>query len=511
MKNIKLFSILAVGFLLLFSSCKKDEPELPVVNKNPNLYVNDWIYEQMNIYYLWNDKIPKSPDYTLKPDLFFNSLINKYNVSSNPDGDRFSWIQENYVDLINSLGGVVSDEIGFEYVRVAISGTEASTKQYYLLVLYPKLGSDAHAKGVRKGRFVTKIDNQDILETNYKTLTSGTGTKTLTMADWVFNQSTGKHELKLSGNLTVQMHKDFAEIPVYLDSVYTTPNNKKTGYLVYNFFARDKGDGTYDYDKLLMTTLNEIKTKGATEFILDLRYNGGGAVSTATALASALVPNRSTTNTFSTVQYNALVQSELQKEGGENFNVTYFADKITDSKNNKIADIPSMGISTLYVLVSNWSASASELVINGLKPYMNVILIGETTVGKNVGSISLYEENDAKNKWGMQPIIAKYFNSAGKSDFTAGFVPDYEVDEFADLRLVDFGNTNDVLLNKALTLINDAPLQAVPARAPVMDPKMQLRKVPNSQSMLEKPGKTVMNDDIRGEKIRSIMKKRMNE
>ena len=111
----------------------------------------------------------------------------------------------------------------------------------------------------------------------------------------------------------------------------------------------------------------------------------------------------------------------------------------------------------------------------------------------------------------MQPIIAKYFNSAGKSDFTAGFVPDYEVDEFADLRLVDFGNTNDVLLNKALTLINGAPLQAVPARAPVMDPKMQLRKVPNSQSMLEKPGKTVMNDDIRGEKIRSIMKKRMNE
>ena len=102
MKNIKLLSILAVGFLLLFSSCKKDEPELPVVNKNPNLYVNDWIYEQMNIYYLWNDKIPKSPDYTLKPDLFFNSLINKYNVSSNPDGDRFSWIQENYVDLINS-------------------------------------------------------------------------------------------------------------------------------------------------------------------------------------------------------------------------------------------------------------------------------------------------------------------------------------------------------------------------------------------------------------------------
>ena len=512
MKSINYLSILLLGCLLIFSSCKKEELVIPIEKPvNLNKYVNDWIYENMNIYYLWNNKIPKSPDYTLKSDLFFRSLLNKFDATSNPDGDRFSWIQENYVDLLNSLGGVVSDDIGFEYMRVTLSGTESSTKQYYLLVLYPKLGSDAQAKGVRKGRFVTKIDNQDILETNYNTLIGGTGTKTLTMADWVLSESTGNYELKLTGNLTVLMHKNFAEIPVYLDSVYTTPNNTKVGYLVYNFFARDKGDGSYDYDKLLMNTLSEIKSKGATEFVLDLRYNFGGAVSTATALASALVPNRTTTKVFSTIQYNPLVQSELQKEEGEKFNITYFADKIEDSKGTKIIDIPSLGISKLYVLVSNWSASASELVINGLKPYLNVILIGEVTVGKNVGSISIYEKNDAKNKWGMQPIIAKYFNSAGTSDFTAGFVPDYEIDEFADLRLVEFGNTKDLMLNKALTLINGGPLQAAPARVPRMDNKLQLRKVTGSESMLQKPGKNVMIDDIRGEDIRNIMRKRMHK
>jgi len=87
------------------------------------------------------------------------------------------------------------------------------------------------------------------------------------------------------------MHSNYAENPIYKDSVYTI-NNKKIGYLVYNFFARDKGDDSYDYDKLLMKRLDALKTQGVNEMVLDLRYNSGGAVSSAIALASALVKNK---------------------------------------------------------------------------------------------------------------------------------------------------------------------------------------------------------------------------
>ena len=66
-------------------------PIPPTVDENK--YVNNWIFEEMNIYYLWNNKIPKSPDYSMKPDKFFNSLLYTYNKNSNPEGDRFSWIQ----------------------------------------------------------------------------------------------------------------------------------------------------------------------------------------------------------------------------------------------------------------------------------------------------------------------------------------------------------------------------------------------------------------------------------
>ncbi len=461
-------------------------------------YVNEWIYKNMNIYYLWNNKIPKSPNYSLNPKDFFGSLLNSYNQSTNPEGDRFSWIQESYVDLLNSLGGVTSDEIGFDFTLIPVD--EAET-HYYALVLYTKLGTDALAKGIKRGRFITKINGQNITAQNYKSLFSGTGTKTLSMADWVYNSSDNKYHLTISDDVTISMHKNFAENPIYLDSVYTI-NDKKIGYLVYNFFARDKGDKSYTYDKQLINTLERIQSKGATEMVLDLRYNGGGAVSSAIALASALVKNRSTSNVFGVSQYNALVDSELKKEYGADYNKDYFVDKIQTSETQSIS-VPSLNFSRLHVLVGRGSASASELVINGLKPYMDVVLIGRKTYGKNVGSISLYEKNDPKNKWGMQPIIVKYYNSAGQSEYTSGFAPNFEVNEFENLFFYQFGDTDDPLLNKAIANITGTT-RSTNLTEPITETRsmaIENRITPEKKHQFE------MYDDVREDAIRNIMKK----
>lgn len=137
---------------------------------------------------------------------------------------------------------------------------------------------------------------------------------------------------------------------------------------------------------------------------------------------------------------------------------------------------------------------------------MDVILIGETTYGKNVGSISIYEENDPKNKWGMQPIIVKYYNSNGESDFTAGFNPNYEVDEFEDLFLFDFGDTNDPLLGTALSLIGGQTLStrvssiSTPFRSSQVDEKASVKLRQNRLRF-------DMHDDVRGDAIRNLMKK----
>ena len=493
-------------FMILFLnvSCKDNTPKI----ENPNEYVNNWIYKTMTTYYYWNEKIPSKPDYTLASSDFFKSLVYTFDKNTNPDGDRFSIIRENYVELLNSLSGVSSDEIGFEYIPVNITPQGVPTKQYYLLVLYPKLDTDAYRKGVKRGRFIVKIDNQDITDNNYRTLISGTGSKTLTLADWVYNDQEKKYEIKLSPNtITIQMHKNFAENPVYLDSVYTI-DNKKIGYLVYNFFAADKGDNSYQYDKKLIDALQRIKSKGATEFVLDLRYNGGGAVSSAIALASALVKNRSTHNLLISTQYNPLLHKYFEQKYGEGYNKEYFIDKIVDEKyddNGKlisrsdVATVPALDLTRLYVLVSGSTASASELIINGLKPYMEVILIGETTVGKNVSSFTIYEKNDPKNKWGMLPITFKYFNSERKSNFSAGFTPDYKISEWEELILKEFGHKEELFLNKALSLISGKTLKSA---TPPIKTNTALRAVKNAQSIK----RTDLYDDKRQKTIHNMNK-----
>ena len=96
-----------IVFFLFVTSCDDDdEPTQTFVNEN-NRHVNDWILENMEFWYLWSNELPGSPDKNLNPDDFFQSLLT--------DDDRFSWIQENYQELLNSLQGM-SKESGFEFV-----------------------------------------------------------------------------------------------------------------------------------------------------------------------------------------------------------------------------------------------------------------------------------------------------------------------------------------------------------------------------------------------------------
>jgi carboxyl-terminal processing protease len=136
----------------------------------------------------------------------------------------------------------------------------------------------------------------------------------------------------------------------------------------------------------------------------------------------------------------------------------------------------------VYILTGKYTASASEQIINGLKPYMDVVLIGDTTYGKNVASTTFYDEDHTdKNKWGMQPIIAKYFNSLGESDFTSGFVPDYVVRD-GGLNMKEFGDRNEPLLNKAMNdILGTQTLPLVQMRAETI----------KTSKLLSLPGKRI--------------------
>lgn len=429
--KVKYTLLLALSAFIL-SSCNSSDDDSPTPDTSSPTYVNDWIYKQMGMYYLWNETLPANPDKSLTPDKFFETLLNKE--------DRFSWIQDNYEELLAFLSGVSSGDIGFEYIGYLQS---ESSDSILAQIAYVKPNTPAQVAGLKRGDLFTHVDGVQLTKDNWRSLLSGkSSTAQITFVDSNLANPINKNIVKIT---------KYAENPIYLDSTYTI-SNKKIGYLAYNFFSPDNGSGDRQYDLQLNKVFADFKSKGITDLILDLRYNSGGSMQSSIILSSLIVPDVSTNKVFSSVQFNPLYQAAYTKKYGADALVDNFMDKIEISK-TKQEKLNNPGtIKSLYVLTGNWTASASEMLINGLKPYMNVYLIGTTTVGKNVGSFTIHDEDNKSNKWGMQPIVLKYFNSDGKSDFEKGFTPDQKLlDNYRDK--LPLGNTQEEMLQAAIQTI----------------------------------------------------------
>ncbi len=440
MKTKPAFLILLTLFSLTLSiiSCKKDPKVTPVKS---NFYVQNWILANMEYYYYWNDKIPANADTTMDPEPFFYSLL--YNV---PGGDRFSWIEPDYTTLIGQLNGV-NKEAGYDFkLYLAAAGSSNVIGQ----ITYIKKGSPAEAAGLKRGDIFPEINSTKLTTTNYQTLLKATGSSyTLRIQRFTAtNTQTPEYDHVFTLNPV-----ELAENPVLMDTIYNI-SGKNVGYMVYNFFS--PGTGTSNsYDQEVDNVFAKFKSAGVNEVVLDLRFNGGGAISSAINLASLLVPAYDPNKIFVNYQYNTQFQSDIVNN--PKYGSAYLHQKFT----SKVSNIGT-NLTRLFVLTSNGTASASELIINGLRPYLPVITVGDTTYGKNVGSITITDDQNTTNTWGMQPIVLKLTNSVGFSEYSNGFGPDpanYNRDNSFILK--PLGDVNEPLLARALTIITNGGKKSV--------------------------------------------------
>ena len=195
-----------------------------------------------------------------------------------------------------------------------------------------------------------------------------------------------------------------------------------------------------------------LKSQGITELVLDLRYNSGGSIATATRLAS-LITGQFTNQVFAKQQWNAKLEDYYSSKNASNL-LNLFTDKLGNGET-----LSSLNLTKVYLLTTKSTASASELVINGLKPYVNVVQIGDLTTGKNVGSITLYdspnfskENSSTKHHYAMQPIVLKVVNKIGFGDYINGLEPTILLKEdFGNLGIL--GDPDEPLLNAAINNI----------------------------------------------------------
>ena len=449
----KTLYILSLIFVLIFTGCSKDKDSNEanedlsnvdsddiVISLEGALQISDFVWKGLNQYYYWQEQVSdlddrkalNSSEYAKyindnpEPEEFFESLKH--------ENDRFSYITSDYIALQNSLQGIVASN-GVEFGLSLMSDGQS----VFGYVRYIHENSDASDKNIERGDIFTAVDGQDLNVNNYQDLLYGDNlTYTLSMADISENTITPNGE-------TVELTKveNFEKNSIHISKTINT-SGKKIGYIMYTQFVN-----TFN------SNLNDIfagfKSENIDGLVLDLRYNLGGSLTACVYLAS-MITGQFTGEIFSQQVWNSKLMDYWNSNDPESLK-DLFVDQMADG-----TGINSLNLNKVYILTTSRSASASELLINGLTSHIDVVQIGDTTYGKNVGSITVHDYIDnegTKNPdhtYAMQPIVLKIANSAGFADYDNGLEANVELKEdISNMGIL--GEISEPLLSSAINQI----------------------------------------------------------
>ena len=429
-----------------------------------NTEVNDFIWKGLNLWYYWQQKVVNLADTFDDNQSEYNNYLQSFsdpedffNSLNHPD-DRFSWIDPDYNNLEDQLAGISASN-GMKLILYRrCSGCETLIGA----VTYVLPNSDAATKGVVRGDLFNAVDGQELTLNNYGGLLYG---QNLSYSiDLVTYDAAADEVTPRDVTINLVKQENFQEQPIH-KNVVVEHNGTRVGYLMYNKFVGavdSDGDGTieYDFDQALIDAFASFQSDNITELVVDLRYNGGGSVRTCTYLAS-LITGQFTGTIFAQQQWNSKLMAYFDSlnnnsDPDDDFDLN---DYFVDTTHTGVA-IQGLQLNRVYILTSNRSASASELLINGLSPHINVVQVGTATYGKNVGSITIYDyvdnSGDVRNPnhtYAMQPIVLKIANSDNFADYTNGLDPDIELRESAS-SFGTLGDVNEPLFAAALNHIS---------------------------------------------------------
>lgn len=426
MKQIGLIPFLFTS-LFFITSCGEDRSGEYYALIGDNL----WIEQIMEEHYLWNDQLGKvkEEDFFTEPESFLQKLV--YTQALNGKGDKYSHIESKQASA-RSLQRNATYGFDFELT----SDPTGTTSHTFARILYTLPQSPASEAGLKRGDWLSAIEKEEITSSNYTRLMSGEATRLARRA--LVLDETGNPAWGASDTVAIGASRPMELNPFFLDTLYTVAG-KKIAYLVYHEFSTgpDNQPDETTYREQMKQIFAQFKRQSPDAFILDLRYNPGGYLTCATDLGSYLAPAADLGKPFCTLQYNATTTPQQQ----------------TLPLNTQLA-AENLNLSKLYVLTSSFTASASEAVINCLRPYLgaeNVVTIGETTVGKPVATVA-YE--DERYDFILHPVVAYVHNAEGVADYADGIAPNIPLTERNLLsHWYPLGDVREYLLKNTLSYI----------------------------------------------------------
>lgn len=403
-------------------------------------YANRFAREALEIYYYWNEEISKDlnqldPEKNSDPIATVEKI--RYHDGTN-EIDKWTMLTDNMDEFTSSVEGVTTT---YGYTPIVYRLSKESN-EVIAAVAFVSENSPAEKAGIKRGDLIYKIDGKTLTTENYLDLFYSSQIK-LSMAKLDGNTITPTTELSLEA---VKMYEN----PILCDSVYNL-DGKKVGYLAYSSF---------DLKSIpeLINICKEFKNEGIKELILDLRYNGGGYVITENVLASMFAPQVNVTNkdVFEKEDYNEFFTKYYEQEGISTitrFQTEYNYEDMDLNVSTKDANI---GLEKIYGIITGNSASASEALLSGLMPYMDIELIGEQSHGKYCTGWMLAAE-DAYDKvpqvikdWGIYVMVSIYKNVNDETPcMPNGLTPNVKAED-NPLETYQLGDENEAMLRVAL-------------------------------------------------------------
>jgi carboxyl-terminal processing protease len=437
MKIIRILLVVVLSASLL-AECKKDKTTLSTTIEVTPAMARDTLFAIMNSWYFWNTLMPSvnkddyADPYTLMEAMKYKTL------------DRWSFVAD-YEAFVKEMQGSF---VGHGF-RIGIDDSSKAR----IVQIYSE--SPLYTYGVRRGWIVKKINDTDVapvLLSNSSTAYSdliGPSEAGVTNK-FLFETPEGKDSLIMSTKKAITLNSVI---------LYDTLNLSSgiTGHLVFDSFISPA-------ENELGVAFNYFNSLGIKDLIIDLRYNSGGYLYIAQELASYIAGSLPQGSKFLSLEYNSLHQDK---------NVTF---------NYLTSPIP-IPLTRIVVITTRETASASECVMNGLKPYINVVSVGDTTNGKPVGM-------DAKSigdKYLVAPITFKMTNKNGEGDYYAGMVPDALV---SDDITRDFNDREEYCLKAAISYLETGSFTSGTAKSSMIFQKHpQYSEKPEWMKNVFLPGK----------------------
>ena len=456
---------------ILLPGCGKSVPDeykrLDEETRQQRYYVNTFAWNVMDSYYLWRDEVAEAmTQWQNWEDPVKKVAEIRYKDAAGKDIDRWTMVTDDFASFTGGVSGHTRT-LGMDFV---LYYTDKTRTRICAVVTYVHAGSPAAEAGIGRGDTVRTVNGYEMTKDNYRDLVSdgilGGGTVSLG-----FN----------NGRTVTLTAVDMYEDPVHTVRVLERPDGRKVGYLHYTSFTLDSCEDLVDvFDGFVREGINDL--------VLDLRYNSGGYVVTESVLASMLAPLAEVTagSVFSTEVYN----TELAKEMGDE--PSCFKTDFVFKANGKTYAFSTAGanpdLPRLFVLVTGSSASASESLVCCLKPYMDLVLVGERTSGKycagfmmdakkwyDAAKDSLDEGMYEKalpyvDNWGMYVMYSRYADCNGVTlSMPDGIAPDYEVED-DPLDGHDLGDPEETMLAFALKLLEGRTRSSGPAPSAGLEP-----------------------------------------